>query len=80
MSTNSTPAGTTLRDSDISARRSRRSSGTWAIPTDDSVVENGWAATGTLAPVRALNSEDFPALGNPTSPRRSISDPPGEEQ
>ncbi len=72
MSTNSTPAGTTLRDCDISARRSRRSSGTWATPTDDSVVENGWEATATLAPVRALNSDDLPAFGSPTSPSLSI--------
>src|ERR1051325_2901539 len=71
MSTNSTPPGTTLRDSDISASFQSRSSGTWAIPTAVSVVENGWGATTALAPVRALNRLDFPELGRPTRPRCS---------
>src|ERR1700728_3354043 len=34
------------------------------------MVEKGWAATETWAPVRALKSEDFPALARPTRPRR----------
>ena len=72
MSTNSAVAWTTFRDRLISARRSSRSSGTLAVPMFVSVVENGWAATGASAPVSALNSDVFPAFGNPTNPNRSI--------
>src|SRR4051795_11153966 len=72
MSTNSSVAETTFFDFDISASAVRRGSGTCAMPTWLSVVEKGWAATGTDAPVRALNSDDLPALGRPTRPRRSI--------
>ena len=73
MSTNSTVACTTLRLALITASWSSRWSGTWATPTVLSVVEKGWAATGADPPVRALNRLDFPELGSPTMPSRSIS-------
>src|SRR5579859_7711954 len=72
MSTISTVAWTTLRLLLISARASSRWSSTRATPTLVSVVENGWAATRALPPVRALNRLDLPALGRPTRPNRSI--------
>ena len=73
MSTNSALAWTTFFERlDISASASSRWSGTEATPTLVSVVEKGWAATGASPPVRALNSEDFPALGRPTRPKRSM--------
>src|SRR3954451_2068627 len=72
MSTNSRVAPTTFFDLLISASARRRGAGTWAMPTWLSVVENGWAATGTEAPVMALKSDDLPALGRLTRPRRSI--------
>ena len=50
MSTNSRVAPTTFFDLLISARARRRGSGTWAMPTWVSVVEKGWAATGTRRP------------------------------
>src|SRR6266436_1420825 len=56
----------------MAARASTRGSGTRAIPTLVSVVEKGWAATATVAPVRALNRLDLPAFGKPTRPRRSM--------
>ena len=41
------------------------------MPTAVSMVEKGCGATTVSAPVRALNSDDFPLLGKPTRPRRS---------
>ena len=72
MSTNSTLGPDHLARCG-SSRPGRRgaASGSGATPTVVSVVVNGWGATGTCAPVRALNSDDLPALGRPTSPRRS---------
>ena len=46
-------------------------SATWATPTEVSVVVNGCGATGTFAPVSALNNEDCPEFGSPTRPMRS---------
>ena len=73
MSTNSTVACTSFFEWLSSPRTSTRRSGTSATPTLVSVVENGWAATVASPPVRALNSDDFPALGSPTMLRRSTS-------
>ena len=42
------------------------------MPTVVSVVEKGCAATTVDAPVSALNRLDFPLLGRPTRPRRSM--------
>ena len=70
MSTNSTPARTTLALWLNSASASSRESGSGATPTEVSTVENGCAATGTCPPVRALNNDDLPALASPTRPRR----------
>jgi hypothetical protein len=70
-STSSTVACTVFRLLDMADRASSRSSATWAMPTLVSVVENGCEATAADPPVRALKSEDLPALGRPTMPMRS---------
>ena len=72
MSTTCTAACTTLRLLDISASRSRRSSGTLATPMLGSLVANAYGAASAPPPVRALYSELFPALGRPTRPKRSM--------
>ena len=61
-----------LRLLDISASRSRRSSGTLATPMLGSLVANAYGAASAPPPVRALYSELFPALGRPTRPKRSM--------
>ena len=72
MSTTWTAAWTTLRLFDISASRSRRSSGTLATPMLGSLVANAYGAASAPPPVRALYSELLPALGRPTRPKRSM--------
>src|SRR5690606_25447890 len=72
MSTTWTAACTMLRDFDISANRSSRSSGTLATPMLGSLVANGYGAASAPPPVSALYNDDFPALGSPTSPNRSM--------
>ena len=72
MSTTWTAACTTLRLRDISASRSRRSSGTLATPMLGSLVANAYGAARAPPPVRALYNELLPALGSPTSPKRSM--------
>src|SRR6188768_2118195 len=72
MSTTCTAACTTFFDFDITARRSRRSSGTLATPMFGSLVANAYGAASAPPPVRALYSELFPALGRPTRPKRSM--------
>ena len=72
MSTTCTAAWTTLRLLDISASRSRRSSGTLATPMFGSLVAKAYGAASAPPPVRALYSELFPALGRPTRPKRSM--------
>lgn len=42
------------------------------MPVLVSVVENGCGATAAEPPVTALKRADFPALGSPTIPSRSI--------
>ena len=76
MSTISNVACTSFFDEDMRPRRSTRSSGTRAMPTAVSVVENGCAATTVSAPVSALNRLDFPLLGRPTRPSRSTGSEP----
>ena len=71
MSTISKPVYTSFFECDIAPRRSTRSSGTCAMPTVVSMVENGCAATIDDAPVSALKRLDLPLFGKPTSPRRS---------
>ena len=72
MSTSSTDALTTFRLSDISARASRRWSGTFATPRWDSLVEKAYRVARAPPPVSALYSDDLPVLGSPTRPNRSI--------
>src|SRR5690349_6433153 len=72
MSMNSQAAWTTFFDFDITASRSSRSSGTLARPTFGSLVANGYGAASAPPPANALNNDDFPALGRPTNPNRSI--------
>src|SRR5204862_5179 len=72
MSTNSAVAYTVFFDALIVDRASSRSSATCATPMWVSVVEYEWGATTAAPPVSALKSADFPALGSPTSPNRSI--------
>src|SRR5947199_7038903 len=64
--TSSKPAGTTFFDFDISASRSRRLSGTVAMPTAASY------SLGAGSPVSALNKRFAPAPVKPTRPRFSI--------
>ena len=54
MSTTCTAAWTTLRLLDISASRSRRSSGTLATPMFGSLVAKAYGAASAPPPVRAL--------------------------
>src|SRR5688572_19871218 len=72
MSTNCTVAGTTLRLWLMAARASSLGSGTRATPTLGSVVAKAYGAASAPPPASALYSEDFPALGSPTNPNRSI--------
>src|SRR3954451_10707929 len=72
MSMNSQAAWTTFFDLDISARASSRGSGTFARPTFGSLVANGYGAASAPPPASALNSDDLPALGRPTTPNRSM--------
>ena len=65
------------RHFDMSASRSRRSSGTLATPTFGSLVAKAYGAASAPPPVRALYSEDLPALGRPTRPKRSMSERSG---
>ena len=51
---------------------SRRWSGTLATPTLGSLVAKAYGAASAPPPVSALYSEDLPALGRPTNPKRSI--------
>ena len=53
------------------ARRLSRVSGTATTPTDGSIVQKGKFSAGTERLVSALNSVDFPTLGNPTIPIES---------
>src|SRR5690606_11323530 len=85
MSTNWTLAGTTFRLFASRARASSRGSGTLATPTLGSRVANAYGAARAPPPARALYSDDLPALGRPTKPKRSTRagysrpgpDPPG---
>ena len=54
MSTNCTAAGTTFLEALISARASRRWSGTLATPTLGSVVAKAYGAASAEPPERAL--------------------------
>src|SRR5688500_10897980 len=72
MSMNSHAACTTFFDFDITARASRRWSGTFARPTFGSLVANGYGAAGAPPPASALNNDDLPAWGRPTNPNFSI--------
>ena len=60
---------------DIAAKASSRESSTLAMPIFGSLVANGYGAARAFEPVRALYSDDLPALGSPTSPKRSIQRP-----
>src|SRR6056297_2647934 len=75
MSTTSTAACTVCFDFDIADSWSSRSSGTLATPMFGSFVANGYGAASAPPPVSALYSEPLPALGRPTSPKRSMSRP-----
>ena len=72
MSMNSVVVGTTLRLALMTASASSRASGTRATPTLGSVVANAYGAASAPPPASELNSDDFPAFGRPTNPKRSI--------
>ena len=69
MSRNSMVVGVVFFDLKMLVRRARRSSGTMAMPTFDSTVENGKLATRALPPTNALKMVDFPTLGSPMMPQ-----------
>ena len=59
----------TFFDFEVFAKFCNLSSGTGTIPMFGSMVQNGkFAACALFEFVRALNSVDFPTLGNPTIP------------
>ena len=72
ISTISTVAGTMRSGSTSSARRERRSSGTFTTPIFGSIVQNGKLADCALAFDRQLKRVDFPTLGSPTIPHFMI--------
>src|SRR5487761_2529993 len=75
MSTNVTVAGRIRSDPKISAKSSRRASGTATTPTLGSIVAKGEFAASTLLWVNALKRVDLPTLGSPTMPiERAIAD------